>query len=134
VLPPDDSNDFTHRGCFAVGFGRTISNPAMSNTLQWLQMTAITNVECRNRFVGIQYADVLDTHICVMSQPPQDGICNGDAGGPVFCHASESDTSTEYLAGIVSWFATVQNNCNLQYPQASSRISKYLDWIRINSM
>lgn len=129
LLPPDDSNDFNHAGCFMAGYGRTSDSPIMANTLQWRQIISIANGDCQDRFQGIQYAKILESHICTMSDPPQHGACLGDAGGPLYCSATEADTTTKYLAGVMSWFAAVTGNCNLQYPVASSRISKYLDWI-----
>jgi secreted trypsin-like serine protease len=133
LLPPDDSYDFNHGGCFMAGYGRTTDSPFNSQTLQWRQIIGITNQDCQDRFTGIQYAKVLETHICTISDPPQDGACNGDAGGALYCHPTEGDTSTTYLTGVLSWFAAVTGNCNLQFPVASSRISKYLDWISENT-
>ena len=33
------------------------------------------------------------------------------------------------MTSLNSWFVVTSGGCDLQYPQGSSRLSKYLDWI-----
>ena len=47
----------------------------------------------------------------------------GDYGGPLFCNT----TGQWELAGIASWG---RSDCGFDYPVVSTRISKYLDWIK----
>jgi secreted trypsin-like serine protease len=133
VLPADDSNLYIHGACRVSGYGRTINNnPALASVLKWRQIAGITNTDCQARLDNIQYADVLDTHFCVMSDPPGSGVCHGDAGSPVYCLESESDSWPDEVVkvvGINSWFVVTGGGCDLQYPQGSSRLSKYLEWI-----
>jgi hypothetical protein len=133
VLPADDSNLYIHGACRVSGYGRTINNnPGLASVLKWRQITGITNTDCQERLDNIQYADVLDTHFCVMSDPPGSGSCHGDAGSPVYCLSSESETWPDEVVEVVSinsWFVVTAGGCDLQYPQGSSRLSKYLEWI-----
>jgi len=133
LLPPDDTNDFLHKGCFVSGYGEFDSSAAMSESLQWLQMDIIPNQDCATRFQGVDYAEVFPTHICMISDPPQFGPCTGDDGSPLHCYGTEEDTSVMFVAGVLSWNVALSNACNFQYPSVATRLSKYLDWLELNS-
>jgi len=133
VLPPDDTNSFTHGGCNVTGYGRTSTNFTMSNSLQWRPIIVITNQDCFDRFAGISQVAIFSEHLCMMSDPPQYGPCNGDAGSPLHCHPTEQDTSQTFVVAAMSWNAAVGGNCNLQYPAVATRLSKYLQWIYSNT-
>jgi elastase-2 len=133
ILPPDDTNPFDHNSCWVSGYGRTDEEFRYSQSLQWRQMNSMDNEECKQRFSGVFRADVLPTHLCVMSDPPEHGPCNGDSGSPLHCNPSVTDSSVMYQAALMSWNAAVGGQCNLQYPSVATRLSKYLAWIHAST-
>jgi secreted trypsin-like serine protease len=133
LLPPDDSNDYNHRQCYVSGYGKINLTPAMADTLHWAQMPIITNQQCLALFAGVDRVAIFDTHLCAKSDFPDTGPCNGDGGSPIHCYASETDTSTRYVVGLMSWNAAAGGQCNFNYPSVGQRLSKYLDWIHQNT-
>jgi hypothetical protein len=96
-------------------------------------MDIISNQECATRYQGVDYAEVLPTHICMITSPPQFGPCTGDDGSPLHCFPSEEDNSVTYVAGILSWNVALSSSCNFQYPSVATRFSKYLEWLDANA-
>jgi len=133
ILPPDDTNDFNHGGCFVCGYGRDGATNAWADVLQYLQIPVLTNTDCTSRIQGVDHADIFDEQICVMGEPPTTGPCIGDAGGPLYCYPTENDPSVSYLAGVGSWNVALNDSCNLNYPTVFTRIAEYLDWIITNT-
>jgi secreted trypsin-like serine protease len=132
LLPPNNINEFLHCNCFAAGFGRlTEDDNAFSNTLQWVQMCGMPNIECASRIAGIDQGRIYPEHLCTLSNPPGRGPCNGDVGSAIYGNPSTTDTSVMYAVGIVSWNAGTGGRCNLNFPVVSTRISSFLDWIDI---
>lgn len=62
-----------------------------------------------------------DSTLCLSSAEKQ-GVCRGDAGAAVVDDAG-------VLIGSVSFFF---GNCGTEYPDVSTRISYYLEWIEAN--
>lgn len=60
--------------------GNQVSGGAVSNALQRLTTTTITNGECISRFSGANSQRVTDNKICTYTRPLE-GTCFGDEGG-----------------------------------------------------
>lgn len=92
-------------------------------TLKFIKMTTLTNVDCINRFAKFNKrpVPVRDETLCVYSGQKRHGICTGDSGGPL--------ASEHKLIGISSWSLQGWNDCALGFPDAFTRISSYVDWI-----
>jgi secreted trypsin-like serine protease len=61
------------------------------------------------------------------------GSCQGDSGGGLFMrkgeHGADGDMESPwYLLGIISYG---QPACGMGIPDVYTRVSKYVDWIRI---
>lgn len=131
ILPEDNSNDFVASPCFMSGWGSTVpGSNQLSPTLQFVQIPTINNTYCENLLAGIDDAVPFDSSLCSYSAPTLDtGACNGDAGGPVSCYPSATDTSVLLAAGVMSYIVTTQGNCDTRYPTVSLRVGYYLPWI-----
>jgi len=133
LLPPDDTNEFTQAGCTIIGWGRFSEEQTFAWSLQYADINVISNSDCSTRMTGLDGKKIESTHICVESDPQAVVACSGDAGSPLLCGPSESETSPQYVVGITSWSVMNQSYCNAFYPSVYTRISKYLDWIAANT-
>ncbi|RZC40182.1 Trypsin domain containing protein, partial [Asbolus verrucosus] len=105
----------------AVGWGLT-SNDAgtVSNNLYYVQVTTISNSECKKI-----YADfVKDTMICAKGTN-NEGICEGDSGGPLIQITNEGKS---VLIGISSFYSA--SGCETEHPSGFTRTYDYIDWIK----
>jgi secreted trypsin-like serine protease len=127
VLPANDGNDYTHEDCSINGWGRYNDENKFSNQMLYVDIPVITNQDCADRVETITHAAILSTHICVISDPPGKGACNGDSGGPLNCFETQSNELI--VVGSASWTITTNENCNPYYPSVYTRLSKYIDWI-----
>jgi len=132
LLPPDDSNTFIQGGCTIIGWGRFSLDQSFAPVLQYATVTAIANGDCADRMLGQDGKDILDVHICTLSDPPGVGACSGDSGSPLLCGASEDQPDPQYVVGISSWTVVVNGYCNVNYPTVYTRVSKLLGWISTN--
>jgi len=132
LLPPDDTNEYLQGGCVIIGWGRFSLEQTFASTLQYAETQTISNEDCRDRMLGQDGKDILNTHICTMSDPLGVGVCSGDSGSPLLCGASEAQPDPKYVVGISSWTVIVNGYCNENYPSVFTRVSKYLDWISTN--
>ncbi|PSN39432.1 hypothetical protein C0J52_12351 [Blattella germanica] len=96
---------------------------SISSTLQYVDLSVITNNECANTYGNI----ITSTKLCVRTSGGQ-STCNGDSGGPLVIQQSDGQYT---LVGIVS-FGSIYG-CQQGYPAAFTRVSSYLDWISSNS-
>jgi len=101
------------------GWGITSDNSGLSPTLNYVDLTVITNAECAAVFGNA----ITDVKICT-STPGGQSTCSGDSGGPLIYLESDG-IYTE--VGIVSFGAA--DGCTLGYPAGYSRVTSYLDWI-----
>ena len=80
-----------------MGWGQTIagSSTSMANTLNEVEVTAISQTACKSMYGGY----LQDNMFCAMD-PGQDA-CQGDSGGPIIDRGS--DAASDVLMGVVSW-------------------------------
>ncbi|KAF2892689.1 hypothetical protein ILUMI_13486 [Ignelater luminosus] len=100
------------------GWGTTSFPGLVPNNLQFINLTTISNDECKSSLGG--FPPVLDSNICTFTQRGE-GACHGDSGGPLAVNGKQ--------AGIVSW----GRPCGIGYPDVFTRVSFYSDWISENS-
>merc|ERR1711963_1230214 len=111
----------TEESCFTSGWGTLSSGGSSTDTLQYVQVPAITNSQCNNAYGG----SITDAMICA-GYPGigEKDACQGDSGGPFVC----SDNGKAVIAGVVSW----GNGCALaDYPGVYARTTHVLDWIKL---
>merc|ERR1711963_1204781 len=110
----------TEESCFTSGWGTLSSGGSSTDTLQYVQVPAITNDQCNNAYGG----SITDAMICA-GYPGigEKDACQGDSGGPFVCN----EGGKAVIAGVVSW----GNGCALaDYPGVYARTTYVLDWIK----
>lgn len=88
-----------------------------------MSLPVITNLACRTRFPGL----ITDDHVC--ADGANGGPCQGDSGGPLSV-VEERDGRTTQI-GVVSF--GLGFGCELNWPSAYLRVTRYLDWIAENT-
>jgi len=106
--------------------------PFLSNTLQDVQVSAISNEVCNTEeYYGDEEYDVdviTDNMLCAGFDEGGIGTCQGDSGGPLVRRKTNKDgTIVDTHVGIVSW-AIGCARPNL--PTVYARTSKNLRWIK----
>jgi len=116
TLAAANAGNYAGQSCIITGWGRTVNNGALPNTLQQGTMTVLTNAACTNSWSAAQ---INNGHICVQANSV--GACQGDSGGPLQCG--------NVVVGATSWGSA---NCNPASPSVYSRISFFRGWIDQN--
>ncbi|KAH8397797.1 hypothetical protein KR222_001968, partial [Zaprionus bogoriensis] len=100
---------------YVAGWGEQLDGTA-NYKLQKTNLNTLSKPYCELS-AGYGY----DSTLCLTSAEKQ-GVCRGDAGAAVV-------GDDKILLGVVSFFF---GNCGTQYPDVSTRISYYLEWIEAN--
>ncbi|XP_013100296.1 serine protease 1 [Stomoxys calcitrans] len=123
-LPAISNSYSTYAGDYVIasGWGR-ISDAAVSvtNNLQWARMQVINNNVCAASYGS---SIVVSSTLCV-STPGGVSTCNGDSGGPLVLE------STKVQIGLTSFGSSA--GCEKGFPAAFTRLTSYLDWIKVNT-
>jgi len=118
VRLPTAVDQFVDVNVTASGFGlQNTSATTLAPTLQYANLTTISNSECRS-FYG--FLTIRRSVICAIGRANQ-STCNGDSGGPL---VRSSDNT---LIGLTSFGSP--KGCHLGYPQGFTRVTHYLNWI-----
>jgi len=115
VQPIKYSSKFVEGGTelFATGWGRVSTSGPVPQFLQAINLTAITNEECRLAHGTI----VHDSHLCTFTKTGE-GVCSGDSGGPL--------VSGDEVVGLANWAVL----CARGFPDGFARISYLYDWVQ----
>ena len=116
--PDQDPNN----RCFTSGWGTLeydLDNPQIPDTLQWVEVPAVTNEVCNQAYGGIT-----DAMICAGYAEGGKDSCQGDSGGPFVC----LDGNMAFLTGVVSWGYGCGNFAGFYGVYA--RVTTVLDWIQ----
>jgi len=115
---PRANDKFVGVNVTASGFGlQNTSAPSLAPTLQFANLTTITNSLCSSVFGSLV---LRDTIICAVGSSSE-STCNGDSGGPLV-HTSENT-----LIGLTSFGSS--RGCHLGLPTGFTRVVPYLEWI-----
>nr|AGM32844.1 trypsin-like serine protease [Coptotermes formosanus] len=102
------------------GWGKTSEDSSgISPTLQYVDLTVITNTECADVFGSF----ITPSKLCTATTGGQ-STCSGDGGGPLVYKESDGVYTQ---VGIVSFTATA--GCEQGYPAGFTRVNCYLRWI-----
>lgn len=99
-----------------TGWGTTSEPGSVPNHLQIIQLSTLTNADCRARHTAANAAMVFDSKICTFTRTGE-GACRGDSGGPLVVGTTQ--------IGIVSWGIP----CGRGFPDAFDRVSSHRAWI-----
>ncbi|KAJ3656379.1 hypothetical protein Zmor_015462 [Zophobas morio] len=104
----------------AMGWGQTTDeNSGLSDDLNWVTLTTISNQECK-----ITYGNqITDNMLCVVGNF-NEGACTGDTGSPVMRWVRS--VWSEHL-GIASFVSA--NGCESTDPSGYTRTYPYVSWI-----
>lgn len=106
------------RSAFVSGWGKRAQNDtSYSDTLQFLQVTTLTNPDAQNRMPDYR-DEITDRVICTFTRVG-DGVCRGDTGTALIA---------ENFAIGVATFGPLSFQCGA-LPDCYSRISHFRPWI-----
>ncbi|XP_063541603.1 collagenase-like [Cydia strobilella] len=108
----------------ASGWGRTWTNGATPENLQWVYLTGDSNERCWSAFFPGS-SIVVDSTICASGyNVTSQSTCQGDSGGPLV----ELEEDGKYtLVGIASFVSSL--GCHADMPAGFIRPGHYHDWI-----
>lgn len=93
----------------------------LSSSLQWTNLTTISNERCTKLFSSI--ASIKSSNLCGIGGPKQ-GACHGDSGTALIREIN----GMQIQIGVVSW--GLLHGCERGFPNVFTRISSYTDWIK----
>lgn len=96
-------------------------NGKLSKSLQWTNLTTISNERCQKAFRMIE-----SSNICAVGKPKQ-GACQGDSGTALIREVNGS----QIQIGVLNW--GLLRGCERGYPSVYARVSEYIDWIQQHS-
>lgn len=101
-----------------TGWGQTSYPGSLSDALQGISMTTISNEKCSAAHESSEGSpDILETNICAVSENDT-GACMGDSGSPLV-------SANRQIIGLVSWGVP----CAKNLPDVFTRVSSYRDWV-----
>jgi len=119
-LPQANAGTFAGVTAIASGFGRTVDNGPVSQTLQWIELQVITNAVCAQTY-GTNV--IINSTLCTTGGVGR-GTCQGDSGGPLVVINGNYFT----LIGVVSFGSS--RGCAFGHPQGFARVTSFLPWIQ----
>ncbi|KAK4291720.1 hypothetical protein Pmani_035469 [Petrolisthes manimaculis] len=100
--------------CTVVGWGYTEDGGSLSSELRYVEVPYLTDQKC----MDIYGPEAIFLDMICAGYTGGRGVCDGDAGGPLFCEGVQ--------IGVVSWGQDCDAN-----PFVSTQVSHYIDWITI---
>jgi len=118
ICLPDPAQDYDNVKALLTGWGTLSYGGQHPDILQEVNVTTITNQQCRGKH---GHSHITDYMICAGSVGR--GSCNGDSGGPLSVLGQDGRYSQ---IGIVSW----GRGCTKYgYPGVYTRLTSLLDWV-----
>lgn len=100
-----------------TGWGQTTYPGDLSEDLQGITMTTISNDDCVAAYASSEGSpDILETNVCAVSAQDT-GACMGDSGSALVVNRQ--------IIGLVSWGLP----CAQNRPDVFTRVSLYRDWV-----
>ncbi|XP_043470603.1 mite allergen Der p 3-like [Leptopilina heterotoma] len=133
-LPERDDNLKVNQLVLVAGWGNTMDEE-ISYELKQVLLVVADHKECKKAYGNkeVYQFEITKRHFCVQSPSGIRGPCVRDSGGPVIRLQKKNKTSVPVILGIISWADT--NYCgDPRYPDVLTRVSKYLGWIKRNSV
>ncbi|XP_078599459.1 uncharacterized protein LOC144874781 [Branchiostoma floridae x Branchiostoma japonicum] len=123
ICLPEFGEKFSeHSTCYTAGWGLTEEN-AQSHVIQEVKLPIVPHATCNKPSSYNSY--VTDKMLCAGKMAGGVDTCQGDSGGPLVCEKADGRW---YLVGITSW----GRGCGEpNYPGVYTKVSAYMDWIRL---
>ena len=119
ICLPDPAQDYDNVKALVTGWGRLKSGGQLPNILQEVNVTTMTNQQCRRK--KYSHSEITDYMICA-GDVGRDS-CQGDSGGPLSVLGQDDRYSQ---IGIVSWG---EGCAKPGYPGVYTRLTSLLDWV-----
>jgi len=118
----DDLNEtYVGEVATAVGWGRIGNTLPVSETLNFVNLTIISNAQC----LAAYDEDIVESTICAVGiQSSQQSTCNGDSGGSLIHYDADGETT---LIGVVSFVS--DRGCDSGDPSGYVRPQFFVNWI-----
>ncbi|XP_015180800.1 PREDICTED: chymotrypsin-2-like isoform X2 [Polistes dominula] len=108
-----NSDTFENVSAILTGWGRHHSLGPLSDILQKVTLTTITNEKCQSYYNNT----ILPSHLCTLEHKGI-GACKGDSGSPLIYN--------NQIIGIFSW----TKPCAVGSPDVYTRVYQFIDFIR----
>ncbi|XP_064643342.1 uncharacterized protein LOC135497397 [Lineus longissimus] len=110
--------------CYVAGWGMIdYEVGGFAQVLHHVPIKVITNSECRRKYESIG-VNVTSHMMCAGAESGGQDACQGDSGGPLSCHHN----GVWLISGVVSFGQGCGSD---RYPGVYTRMTSYLDWIKI---
>lgn len=108
----------------ASGFGRTSNTGPPPDILYKVNLTSITNSQCRRSYNPLL---IIGSTLCAtFSNQQGESTCQGDSGGPL----TYNNGNGTYLVGVTSFVSSA--GCDSGSPSGYARVTSFLNWIEQN--
>ncbi|XP_049550092.1 chymotrypsin-like elastase family member 1 [Orcinus orca] len=121
VLPKEGTILTNNSPCYITGWGRTMTNGQLAQTLQQAYLPTVDYATCSSS--SYWGSTVKNTMVCAGGDGVHSG-CQGDSGGPLHCLVNGQYT----VHGVTSFVSSL--GCNVsRKPTVFTRVSAYISWI-----
>ncbi|XP_066526486.1 transmembrane protease serine 11D [Hoplias malabaricus] len=117
-----EERDLSFRSCFITGWGSSVFEGKLVNTLRAAEVRLIDTETCNQ--IDWHSGHVTDNMVCAGWEYGGVDTCQGDSGGPLSCYSEV--TGKYYIYGVTSH----GEECGLpKKPGLYTRISRYTTWL-----
>lgn len=120
---PADPNSFLNVLAQVVGFGKIGDMVDIKES----QQLRYAEVKIRSGSYCEMYGTIFRRSLMICAESTQGGPCGGDSGGPLVHRDNESE---DVLIGVVSYGS--ESGCTAGHPTVYTRITSYIDWIKMS--
>ncbi|KAJ0177949.1 hypothetical protein K1T71_006822 [Dendrolimus kikuchii] len=124
VCLPEKGMSYSNYTASVIGWGTTEEGGSVSDTLQQVDVTIMSNMECRNTKYGNR---ITDNMLCAGVPEGGKDACQGDSGGPL---QVEMPDKKYQEVGVVSWG---EGCARPNVPGVYTRVNRYMTWIKSNT-
>ncbi|XP_022427174.1 chymotrypsin-like elastase family member 1 [Delphinapterus leucas] len=121
VLPKEGTILTNNSPCYITGWGRTMTNGQLAQTLQQAYLPTVDYATCSSS--SYWGSTVKNTMVCAGGDGVHSG-CQGDSGGPLHCLVDGWYT----VHGVTSFVSSLACNVSRK-PTVFTRVSAYISWI-----
>merc|ERR1712168_967172 len=130
-LPAIDTLTYNGDTATVTGWGTTSSGGSLSSTLREVDVTVMSNSNCRNDY-GYWSSEITSSMLCANVVGGGKDSCQGDSGGPLVTASGGNGVvaGQNYVQiGVVSWGIGC---ADANYPGVYARVTSQLSWIQEN--